>query len=148
LLAERGIEVDHTSIYRWVQRFTPLLANAARPCRHAIGNRWQIDETYIKVTHQGHRAVALRLYRAIDEFGQVIDVRASPWRDTATAREFSAGPSPPLCTIGTLTCPNTHRGDRLEIPLPMLVAQTRGPRTGRLARLSYMSGPGRLGPAL
>ncbi len=34
LLAERGIEVDHVSIYRWVQRFTPPLAEAARPCRH------------------------------------------------------------------------------------------------------------------
>jgi IS6 family transposase len=35
LLAERGVEVDHVTIYRWVQRFTPLLADAARPCRHA-----------------------------------------------------------------------------------------------------------------
>jgi hypothetical protein len=43
LLAERGIEVDHTTIYRWVQRFTPLLTEAARPCRHAVGARWQID---------------------------------------------------------------------------------------------------------
>jgi transposase-like protein len=37
LLAERGIEVDHVSVYRWVQRFTPLLIDAARPCRHATG---------------------------------------------------------------------------------------------------------------
>jgi transposase, IS6 family len=49
LLAERGIEVDHVTIYRWVQRFTPLLAEAARPCRHAVGDRWQVDETYVKV---------------------------------------------------------------------------------------------------
>ncbi len=49
LLAERGIQVDHTTIYRWVQRFTPLLPEAARPCRHAVGNRWQVDETYVKV---------------------------------------------------------------------------------------------------
>jgi transposase, IS6 family len=40
LLAERGVEVDHLTIYRWVQRFTPLLAEAARPCRHAVGQRW------------------------------------------------------------------------------------------------------------
>ena len=38
LLAERGIEVDHVSVYRWVQRFTPLFADAARPCRHAPGD--------------------------------------------------------------------------------------------------------------
>ena len=37
LLAERGIDVDHTTVYRWVQRFTPLLTEAARPCRHAVG---------------------------------------------------------------------------------------------------------------
>jgi transposase, IS6 family len=37
LLAERGIEVDHVTVYRWVQRFTPLLIDAARPCRHALG---------------------------------------------------------------------------------------------------------------
>ena len=37
LLAERGVEVDHVTIYRWVLRFTPLLADAARPCRHALG---------------------------------------------------------------------------------------------------------------
>jgi transposase-like protein len=83
LLAERGIEVDHTSIYRWVQRFTPLLADAARPCRHAVGSRWQVDETYLKVAGQWRY-----VYRAIDEFGQVIDVFVSRRRDAAAAREF------------------------------------------------------------
>ena len=49
LLAERGVEVDHVTIYRWVQRFTPLLADAARPFRHAVGDRWQVDETYVRL---------------------------------------------------------------------------------------------------
>jgi transposase, IS6 family len=42
LLTERGVEVDHVTIYRWVKRFTPLLAEAARPCRHAVvtAGRW------------------------------------------------------------------------------------------------------------
>ena len=69
LLAERGVEVDHVTIYRWVLRFTPLLADAARPCRHALGDRWQVDETYVKVA--GHWRY---VYRAIDQFGQVVDV--------------------------------------------------------------------------
>jgi hypothetical protein len=47
LLAERGVEVDHVTVYRWVQRFTPLLADAARPCRRAVGDRWWVDETYV-----------------------------------------------------------------------------------------------------
>lgn len=49
LLAERGVEVNHVTIYRWVQRFTPLLAEAARLCRHGVGDRWWVDETALRV---------------------------------------------------------------------------------------------------
>jgi len=45
LLVERGVEVDHVTVFRWVQRFTPLLADAARFCRHSPGDRWFVDET-------------------------------------------------------------------------------------------------------
>jgi IS6 family transposase len=45
LLAERGLDVDHVTIFRWVQRFTPLLIDAARPCRHSPSDRWFTDET-------------------------------------------------------------------------------------------------------
>ncbi len=83
LLAERGIEVDHVTVYRWVQRFTPLLAAAARPCRHAVGDHWQVDETYVKVSGQWRY-----VYRAIDQFGQVIDIFVSPRRDAKAARRF------------------------------------------------------------
>ena len=83
LLAERGVEVDHVTIYRWVQRFTPLLVDAARPCRHAVGDRWQVDETYVKVAGQWRY-----VYRAIDQFGQVIDVFVSRRRDITAARRF------------------------------------------------------------
>jgi len=83
LLAERGVEVDHVTIHRWVQRFTPLLADAARPCRHAVGDRWQVDETYVKVAGRWRY-----VDRAIDQFGQVIDVFVSPRRDAKAARRF------------------------------------------------------------
>jgi hypothetical protein len=43
-----AINVDHVTVFRWVQRFTPLLIDAARPCRHAPGDRWFVDETYVK----------------------------------------------------------------------------------------------------
>jgi IS6 family transposase len=49
LLAERGIEVDHVTLFRWVQRFAALLIDVARPCRHTVGERWFVDETYVKV---------------------------------------------------------------------------------------------------
>ena len=45
LLAERGIEVDHVTLFRWVQRFTPLLAEAARSCRQLVEDRWFVEET-------------------------------------------------------------------------------------------------------
>jgi transposase-like protein len=83
LLAERGLVVDHVTIYRWVQRFAPLLIDAARPCRHAPGDRWFVDETYVKVAGRW-----TYLYRAIDQFGQVIDVLATERRDLAAARRF------------------------------------------------------------
>jgi transposase-like protein len=83
LLAERGITVDHVTIYRWVQRFTPLLIDAARPCRHVPGDRWFVDETYVKVNGRW-----VYLYRAIDQYGQVIDVLVSHKRDLATTRQF------------------------------------------------------------
>ncbi|CAO5171613.1 hypothetical protein FAIPA1_310037 [Frankia sp. AiPs1] len=64
-----------------VQRFTPLLVEAARPCRHRLGDRWSVDETYVKVAGRW-----TYLCRAVDQHGQVIDVLASTRRDqTATA---------------------------------------------------------------
>lgn len=49
LLVERGIEVDHVTVFGWVQRFTALLIDAARRCRHQVGDRWFVDEAYVKV---------------------------------------------------------------------------------------------------
>jgi transposase-like protein len=83
LLAERGVEVDHVTVYRWVRRFTPLLTEAARPCRHLVGDRWQVDETYVKVAGRWHY-----VYRAIDQLGQVVDVLVSRRRDANAARRF------------------------------------------------------------
>jgi transposase, IS6 family len=83
LLAERGIEVDHVTLFRWVQRFTPILADAAGPCRHAVNGRWFVDETYVKVSGSWRY-----VYRAVDEQGQVIDFFVSRKRDTKAARRF------------------------------------------------------------
>ena len=62
LLAERGIEVDHVTLYRSVQHFTALAVEAAGPCRHTAGRRWFVDETYVKVA-----GVWRCVYRAVDE---------------------------------------------------------------------------------
>ncbi|CAN5325015.1 hypothetical protein BH20ACT3_BH20ACT3_00700 [soil metagenome] len=83
LLAERGIEVDYVSLYRWVQRFTPLLVEAARPCRHGVGDRWFVDETDVKVAGTWRY-----VYRAVDQHGQVIDVYVSKKRAVKAATRF------------------------------------------------------------
>jgi transposase-like protein len=85
LLAERGVEVDHVSVYRWVQRFAPEFAEAARARQHVVGDRWHVDETYLKVGGSWRY-----LFRAIDQFGQVIDVFLSPRRNGDAARRFFA----------------------------------------------------------
>jgi IS6 family transposase len=66
-----------------VQRFTPLLADAARFARHSPGDRWFVDETYVKVN-----GVWRYVYRAVDQHGQVIDVLVSARRDADAARRF------------------------------------------------------------
>jgi len=83
LLAERGVTVDHVTVYRWVQRFTQEFIEAARPCRHAPGDRWFVDETYVKVAGRW-----TYLYRAAGQHGQVTGVLLSARRDLAAARRF------------------------------------------------------------
>jgi transposase-like protein len=82
-LPERGVEVDHVTLYRWVQHFTPLLVDLARPARHSVGGRWFVHETYVKVA-----GVWRFVYRAVDQHGQVVDVYVSARRDIAAARHF------------------------------------------------------------
>ncbi len=94
LLAERGVEVDHVTIYRWVQKFTGEFIDSARPARHATGDRWFVDETYVKAAGRWSY-----LYRAVDQHGQVIDVLVSQRRDAGAARAFftralTLGPAP------------------------------------------------------
>jgi transposase, IS6 family len=60
-----------------------MLIDAARPCRHAVGGRWFVDETYVKVAGRWRY-----VYRVTGELGQVIDVFVSPRRNIAAARRF------------------------------------------------------------
>jgi transposase-like protein len=71
------------TVYRWVQTFTSEFIDSARPARHAAGDRWFVDETYVKVAGRW-----TYLYRGIDQHGQVVDVMLSIQRDLAAARAF------------------------------------------------------------
>ncbi len=81
--ADRGVAVDHVSLFRWVQRFAPELEKRVRrhlrPCR----GPWHVDATYVRVAGQWRY-----LYRAVDGTGQTIDFLLSATRDKRAARRF------------------------------------------------------------
>src|ERR687896_610128 len=83
MLADRGVAVDHVSLYRWVQRFAPELERRVRrqlrPCR----GPWHVDATYVRVGGAWRY-----LYRAVDGSGQTIDFLLSAKRDKPAARRF------------------------------------------------------------
>ncbi|MGB5558173.1 MAG: IS6 family transposase [Paracoccaceae bacterium] len=84
MMAERGVEVDHSNIYRWVQKFTPQLEAAFRKGRkRPVGSSWRMDETYIKI-----KGCWKYLYRAVDKAGQTIDFLLTAQRDKKAALRF------------------------------------------------------------
>jgi transposase, IS6 family len=83
LLRERGVWVDHTTVFRWVQRYAPELDKRCRPSLRATNDSYRVDETYIKIKKQWHY-----LYRAVDSTGATLDFMLSATRDAAAAEQF------------------------------------------------------------
>lgn len=82
-MQERGIEVDHTTIYRWVQSYAPELERRVRPYLSLTNDSWRVDETYVKV-----KGVWKYLYRAVDSMGNTLDFMLSAKRDGKAAERF------------------------------------------------------------
>jgi IS6 family transposase len=83
LMHERGVSVDHTTVFRWVQRYAPELEKRCRPRLEATNDSYRVDETYIKVKKQW-----CYLYRAVDSTGATLDFMLSPTRDADAAEQF------------------------------------------------------------
>jgi IS6 family transposase len=83
LLAERGLSVDHVTVWRWVQRYAPELDRRLRKRLKATNDSWRVDETYVRV-----KGKWVYLYRAVDSSGATTDFLLSPKRDAATAQRF------------------------------------------------------------
>ncbi|WP_116610432.1 IS6 family transposase [Paraburkholderia unamae] len=83
MMAERGIEVDHSSVHRWVIKLVPLFEKAFRRIKRPAGKSWRMDETYVKVKGQWKY-----LYRAVDKEGNTIDFLLRAHRDKAAARRY------------------------------------------------------------
>jgi transposase, IS6 family len=83
MLIDRGVEVDHTTIFRWIQAYAEELEKRVRPHLRISNGSWRVDETYVRV--KGHWTY---LYRAVDSRGQTIDFLLSARRDAVAAKRF------------------------------------------------------------
>src|SRR2546425_1020453 len=83
MMLERGLHVDHTKIYRWVQYYAPELEKRCRPHLKATADSWRVDETYVKV-----KKVWMYLYRAVDSAGNTLDFLLRATRDAQAAKRF------------------------------------------------------------
>src|SRR4026208_622081 len=83
MMVERGLSVDHVTIWRWVQRYAPILNQRLRRERRDPNRSWRVDETYVRVAGNW-----TYLYRAVDSAGDTIDFMLSPKRDLTAAKLF------------------------------------------------------------
>ena len=83
MMRERGLYIDHTTIYRWVQHYAPELEKRCRPHLNMTNDSWRVDETYIKV-----KKAWMYLYRAVDSRGDTLEFLLSPTRNTHAAKRF------------------------------------------------------------
>jgi transposase, IS6 family len=83
MMQERGVEVDHSTINRWVLKYAPELDKRIRPHLKLTNDSWRVDETYIKI-----KGVWKYLYRAVDSAGNTLDFMLSATRDGNAAARF------------------------------------------------------------
>jgi transposase-like protein len=83
MLLDRGVEVDHTTIFRWIQAYAAELEKRIRPHLRTSNGSWRVDETYVRVKGRW-----TYLYRAVDSCGQTIDFLLSAKRDAGAAKRF------------------------------------------------------------
>ena len=82
-MEERGVDVDHSTINRWIIKYSPLLEAAFHRRKRPVWVSWRVDETYIRVKGEWKY-----LYRAVDKYGKTIDFLLTDKRDQKAAKQF------------------------------------------------------------
>lgn len=87
MMGERGVNVDHSTLNRWVVKYAQEVEKAFRRRQRPVGHTWRLDETYVKIKGQW-----AYLYRAVDNEGHTIDFLLTPNRDRDAAEAFLGSP--------------------------------------------------------
>jgi len=140
-MTERGVPVDHTTIYRWVQKYAPELDKQTRWYRQVPdwqASSWRVDETYIRV---GGRWCYL--YRAITAGGQTLDFYLSPKRNVAAAKRFLAKTLRSNTSAGYPRVISTDKAPSLAKAIAELKAEGVCPPRVEHRRVKYLQRAGR-----
>jgi IS6 family transposase len=121
IMAERGLSVDHVTIWRWVQRYAPVLNRRIRRELRRPNRSWRVDETYIKVAGSW-----TYLYRAVDSAGETIEFMLSPKREPDRGEDVPAA--------GVVRWWTSAEGDQRRWPsgVPRAIAELK--QSGELGR--------------
>ena len=136
MMTERGLSVDHTTIYRWVQECAPELDKRSRPYLKQTNDSWRVDETYVMVKGQW-----MYLYRALDSTGQTLDCYFSQRRTRRAAAKFFRKI---LTTRPDLTIPRVINVDKHPAYIGAIRDMKKAkllPERCRLRQSQYMNNP-------
>ena len=135
MMTERGVAVDHSTIYRWVQRFAPEMEKRLRwQWRRPQSTSWRIDETYVKV----HGKWAY-LYRALDKLGNTIDFYLSATRNTKAAKRFLGKALRGLKEWEQPEVLNTDKAPTYAAAIAELKAEGKCPKDTRHRQVKYLN---------
>lgn len=135
MMTERGISVDHSTLYRWVQKYAPEIEKRLRWCwQRPRSSSWRVDETYIKVN--GKWAY---LYRAVDKYGNTIDFYLSATRNAKAAKRFLGKALKSMKSWEKPTVINTDKAATYPIALEALKQEGKCPESTVHRQVKYLN---------
>jgi IS6 family transposase len=133
LMAERGLGVDHTTVFRWVQRYAPELERRVKRQLKRTNDSWRVDETYVKV--KGHW---LYLYRAVDSDGNTLEFMLSEQRDARAAKRFFCKALNAKHTVAPRVI-NVDKNAAYPKAMRLLKQRRQLPKACRLRQVKYLN---------